>query len=85
VGRDTASVLKRPINYNGIYIRVNIKDMKIQALVDTGATCSILHPKKYEELALKCKMPDKIDNSSTLKSADGKTNKLKEQFMYPYL
>lgn len=72
MGRDTAPVLNRPINYNGIYIRVNIQDMKIQALVDTGATCSILHPKKSDELALKYKMPDKIDNSSNLKSANGK-------------
>lgn len=47
--------------------------MKVKALVDTGATCSIMHPKIYEELALKYKLPDKIDNTSTLKSADGKT------------
>lgn len=55
-----------------MYISVTIHDTIVEALVDTGATCTILHPKTYVKLAQTYNLTEKYEGHSNLKGADGK-------------
>ena len=51
---------------------VKIYDTILEALVDTGSTCTIIQPSLYSKLAQKYNLSSKRDGHSNLKSADGK-------------
>jgi predicted aspartyl protease len=51
---------------------VKIYDTILEALVDTGSTCTIIQPSLYSKLAQKYNLSSKEDGHSNLKSADGK-------------
>ena len=50
--RPTKEVLtcKNPARYDGLYITVEIGGVQVNCLIDSGATTTVIHPKKYYEI-----------------------------------
>ena len=55
-----------------MYVKVKIYETSLEALVDTGATCTILHPKLFTELAQNYNCSKQCQDNSYLKGADGR-------------